>query len=139
MITGAKSRLTEERLRVYPRAELGAMALGFALLLLSPDGVGTIQGDPGGDFRAFYAAGEIVRSGRAASLYDWSAQLAAQAAIAPGSTREFLPFAYPPFVALAYAPLSRFDFRLASATTVRPQPSLTLRPDPSLRVIFAKR
>jgi hypothetical protein len=82
---GAKSRLTEERLRVYPRAVLGAMAIGFALLLLSPGGVGTTDGDPGGDFRLFYTAGEIVRSGRAASLYDWQTQRATQAAIAPGS------------------------------------------------------
>jgi hypothetical protein len=39
-------------------------------------------------------------------------QSAVQAKVAPG-TREFLPFAYPPFLALAYAPLSRLDFRLA--------------------------
>ena len=113
MIAGAKSRLTEERLRVYPRAVLGAMALGLALLMVSPDGVGAIDGAPGGDFRSFYAAGEIVRSGRAASLYDWSVQRAAQAATVPGSTREFLPFAYPPFVALAYVPLSKLGFRPA--------------------------
>jgi alpha-1,2-mannosyltransferase len=113
MTAFVKSWLTEERLRIYPRAVLGAMTIGFALLLFSPDGVGTIEGDPGGDFRSFYTAGEIVRSGRAASLYDWSTQRSTQAEIAPGSTREFLPFAYPPFVALAYAPLSRLDFRLA--------------------------
>jgi hypothetical protein len=110
-----RSRLTEERLRVYPRALLAAMALGFAALVLSPDGIGMIQGDPGGDFRSFYTAGSMVRSGDGASLYDWSAQRRAQAAIAPGSKREFLPFAYPPFVALAYAPLSGLAFRPAYA------------------------
>ena len=113
VIARARSLLTEERLRVYPRAVLVALGLALGGLVLSPNGVGTIHGDPGGDFRSFYAAGEIVRSGRAASLYDWSTQLATQAAITPGATRDFLPFAYPPFVALAYAPLSRLDFRLA--------------------------
>lgn len=105
-----RSWLTDERLRVYPLLVLGMLVCGFVALLTAPYGIGK-----GGDFVSFYSAGEIVGSGRAASLYDWSTQKAVQSATAPGSLTGMLPFAYPPFVALAYVPLSKLDYRLAYA------------------------
>lgn len=105
-----RSWLTDERLRVYPLVALGLMVFGFVALLTAPHGIGK-----GGDFVSFYSAGEIVGSGRAANLYDWSTQKEVQAANAPDSLTGMLPFAHPPFVALAYAPVSKLDYRLAYA------------------------
>ena len=104
--------LTEERLRLYPRALLGALggAVGFAV---ARAGLGDPQGRLGGDFPSFHAAGELVASGRGASLYDLAAQQAAQARYLPDG--DWLPFPYPPPLAAAHALLAPLPYGLAFA------------------------
>lgn len=106
---------TEERLRLYPRALLAALALAFVLSLVG-SGSDTATGRLGGDLPAFYGAGTIVLEGDAAHLYSWERQGLAQTGLFPADEPEgFLAFAYPPFVALAYAPLALLPYRLAYA------------------------
>jgi alpha-1,2-mannosyltransferase len=106
---------TEERLRLYPRALLVALAIAFALSLIGT-GASTPTGRLGGDLPAFYGAGRIVLEGDAAHLYDWNRQATAELGLfPPDETEGFLAFAYPPFVAVAYAPLALLPFRLAYA------------------------
>jgi hypothetical protein len=70
----------------------------------------TAAGDHlGGDYPAFYAAGELARSGDWEDLYDGAEQQAAQRGLLGDDA--FLYFAYPPPVAAAYAPLSAVDYR----------------------------
>jgi hypothetical protein len=102
--------LTDERLRLYPGAIFVAMVLAFAFALLTADGVTTATGTLGGDFPAFYAAGEIVARGDSAHLYEWEVQAAAQTGLHPDEPNSFLAFAYPPFVALAYAAFTLIGF-----------------------------
>lgn len=102
--------LTEERLRLYPRALSLALALALALPVLLADGAHTVGGALGGDYAAFHAAGELLRSGSGASLYDWAAQAGAQRGLHPDEPGHFLAFAYPPFVALPYAALASLGF-----------------------------
>ncbi len=104
---------TEERLRLYPRALLVALALAF-LFSLAGSGANTATGRLGGDLPAFYGVSRIVLEGDAPDMYDWDRQIQAQAGLFPADEKEgFLPFVYPPFVALAYAPLSLLPFRVA--------------------------
>ena len=60
------------------------------------------------DFTIFYAAGTMVRSGMAGSLYDERAEFQTQRQFAPEvSTRHgALPYNHPPFEALLFVPLS---------------------------------
>ena len=64
------------------------------------------------DFRAFYAAGAIVRSGHGARLYDYGYQQQVQTALV-GPRDAALPFLYPSFAALPFVPLSLLSYRLA--------------------------
>jgi len=64
------------------------------------------------DFRAFYAAGEIVRSGHGARLYEYEYQQQVQAAVV-GPRDAALPFLYPAFAALPFVPLSVVSYRVA--------------------------
>ncbi|MBZ5564049.1 MAG: DUF2029 domain-containing protein [Acidobacteriia bacterium] len=65
----------------------------------------------GYDFRAMYAAGQIVRSGNGSRLYDLQEQARAEEAIfeRPG----LLLIVHPPFEALFFAPLTRFSYASA--------------------------
>ncbi len=107
--------ITEERLRLYPRALLLALLAALVLPVLLAEGARTVGGTLGGDYAAFHAAGRLVLEGRVAELYDWSAQAAAQAGLHPSEPGRFLAFAYPPFVALPYAALATLGFRAAYA------------------------
>lgn len=108
------SWLTEERLRLYPRAILAALVLAFVLSVLSGSGAETAAGRLGGDLPSFWGAGRVVVEGNAAALYTWEAQHSAQAGLFPTDAEDgALWFAYPPFVALAYAPLALLPFRAA--------------------------
>lgn len=106
---------TEERLRLYPRALLGALAVAFALSLVVT-GTEAGGGRLGGDLPAFLGAGRIVLDGDAAELYSWARQGQAEAGLFPEDQSDrFLAFAYPPFVALAYVPLVVLPYRVAYA------------------------
>lgn len=106
--------MTPDRIALWSRALLLALALAVALQALGGDGATGLSGRIGGDFPAFYGAGRIVLAGDVAHLYDWTRQAAAQADLHPGDPPgTFLAFAYPPFVALAYAPLAALPYRVA--------------------------
>lgn len=107
--------MTPDRLALWSRAVLFALAVAVVLHALGGDGEATgLGGRIGGDFPAFYGAGRIVADGDVAHLYDWHRQAAAQAGLHPGDSPDtFLAFAYPPFVALAYAPFAMLPYRVA--------------------------
>ena len=64
------------------------------------------------DFRAFYGAGTIVRTGQAADLYDYELQHRVQNAVIGGRTAA-LPFVYPTYAALPFVPLSLLHYKAA--------------------------
>ena len=61
------------------------------------------------DFRTFYTAGHLIRSGQ---VYDYPAELAAQNALV-SPNRYALPFLYPPYAALLFAPFSLVSYKVA--------------------------
>ena len=67
------------------------------------------------DFRAFYAAGHILRTGQAANLYDYDLQHAVQNTRIGGRTAA-LPFVYPVYAAAPFAPLSFLRYKTAFYT-----------------------
>lgn len=106
--------LTPWRVKWYSRGALLALAVAFVVILVSGSGTTTITGRVGGDYPAFYAAGQIVADGKADSLYSLSQQREYQQKLI-GEESGVLPFAYPPLFAIAYAPLSQLPFRLSYA------------------------
>ncbi len=65
------------------------------------------------DFRAFYAAGQMVADGAGACLYDMAAQKDYQRRTIPDLRHEIYPFPYPPATALLYVPLTWLSLRSA--------------------------
>lgn len=106
--------LTPERLKLYPTAFLAALAVAMAVTALTAEGTASLGGRLGGDLPAFFGAGRLLLDGRAAELYDWSAQRDAQTGLhLRGEEGDFLAFAYPPFVAIPYALLVPLGFTAA--------------------------
>jgi len=69
----------------------------------------------GGDFPAFYVAGQILHDPGSPHLYDRGLQARRyHELITRDSSRATLPYAYPPAVALVMSPLSRLPYRTAS-------------------------
>ena len=64
------------------------------------------------DFRQLYTAGYMVRTGAAAQLYDYAAQLRFQNLLVAREDLA-LPFIRPAYAALLYVPLSRLSFKAA--------------------------
>jgi hypothetical protein len=97
------------RLRVYPIALLATLAAALVFATAVYD-----EAHPtsrlGGDYPAFYAAGNIALEGDWDELYSDERQQAEQAGLIDDEGG-FLYFSYPPFVAAAYAPLSAIDYR----------------------------
>ena len=85
---------------------LATFALAMWLLALS------LGGGRNTDWTAFYAAGEIVRSGDADQLFDLQFQEDTQQRLF-GQDAEFHGFPYPAFVAYAMAPVSSLNYRLS--------------------------
>lgn len=103
------------RLRQYPRALMGAVALAFVLFLVSSSGSDAVSGRVGGDYPAFYAAGRIVLDDPDA-LYDVDVQTERQADLLGDQPEgSVMYFAYPPYVALLYAPLAALPYTLSYA------------------------
>jgi hypothetical protein len=89
---------TPKRLKLYLWA-LIVLQVATCLNFRSPIRGGSI------DFRSYYAAGYMVRTGDAAHLYNYSTEERVQdATVTPAPIA--LPFYAPPFVALLFAPLS---------------------------------
>ncbi len=95
-----------------------ALALGVGLLLgiLLYLAAGTRNNSAffQGDFPAFYAAAEIVWSGRGTDLYDYALQQTLENRHWPGDQGFFI-FPYPPFFALLLAPLAALSPLMAKA------------------------
>lgn len=96
----------------WPRPRLYAVTLLIGVAIALP--LGVLLSDPGerlgGDFLAFYAAGETVRDAGWDSLYDPAVQQLVQSRYLDEG---FLPFAYPPIVAIPYVVLSFLPFGVA--------------------------
>ncbi|MCP3975131.1 MAG: DUF2029 domain-containing protein [bacterium] len=94
---------------VIPLVALVTLALVTLLgTALAPDDSGQL----GGDFPAFYAAGNIVTSSGYDTLYDPVVQQAAQDGLIKNDGG-YLFFAYPPFVATGYAVIAPLGYRAA--------------------------
>lgn len=113
------SRNRRGRLNRVSAAVLIALGLAFVLavqaatgLSASPSDAGADGARLGGDFPAFYAAGQIVLDGDFDELYLAERQQAEQRDL---GVNGYLAFAYPPHVAVAYAPLAALSFRAAYA------------------------
>ncbi len=106
------SVLTPWRLKWYSRGALVAIIVAFLVVVMTGSGVTTVTGRIGGDYRAFYAAGEIVADGEIENLYSLQSQFDHQRRLLL-EPKEFLAFAYPPHFALAYAPLAELPFRVS--------------------------
>jgi hypothetical protein len=101
------------RVTWYPRLLLAGLLVAFVIVVFAGSGGETVSGRLGGDYPAFYGAGELAIDDPD-DLYEPAAQAAAQADLFeedgdPG----FLYFAYPPYVALGYAPLAALPYRLS--------------------------
>lgn len=106
--------LTPWRVKWYSRGALLALAVAFVVILVSGSGTTTLTGRVGGDYPAFYAAGQIIADGKADSLYSLRQQHDYQKPLI-GDEGGVLPFAYPPLFAIVYAPLSQLPFRISYA------------------------
>lgn len=73
--------------------------------------VGNIA-DPGNDFRTFYTAGYMARTGDVRNLYDAELQFRLQNQLA-GKLPLALPYIHPPYEAYLYAPFSLLNYRNA--------------------------
>lgn len=98
------------RARWYPRVVLVALVAGFVIVVLSGSGSDAISGRLGGDYPAFYAAGEIVGEDPE-HLYQPELQSERQVGLHGSESGSFLYFSYPPYVALAYSPLAELPYR----------------------------
>lgn len=97
---------------------VGAGAILAAILV--GELVAPIATDPHHDFLAFFAAGRLVLTGQAASLYDASAITSVQRTVIPGpiGANGYMPFINPPFAAVAFAPLATLSAQAARAALV---------------------
>ncbi len=96
--------LTPARLQRLTLALLLGLVVGYLLFLVAGkrEGSALLRGD----FPAFFAAAELVWTGRGAELYDLGQQRALQNHHWPDFAGGYYIFAYPPFFALLLAPLA---------------------------------
>src|SRR5262245_7536189 len=99
------ARFTIERgVRILIVTTLLALLTGYAILSFSSR-KDTL------DFAQFYAAGQMLRHGLGAQLYDLSAQMSFQSALA----RVHTFYSHPPFEALLFAPFTLVGYKTAYA------------------------
>ncbi len=108
-----KKSTTESRGMRY----LADLLLGILPLLVAVQLLGWLSFFPSAlrghaDFRQLYAAGYMVRTGRASELYDAQAQQQFQSALV-GNDERALPFIRPAYQALLFVPLSLLPYRSA--------------------------
>lgn len=102
-------------------AVLFAIGLALVLVVAAADGPDAVSGGLGGDYPAFYAAGEIVLDDPGLDperFYDPATQFAAQAPVLPSDTDGNLYFAYPTFFVAPFAALAALDFELSYLANV---------------------
>lgn len=94
---------------------LAVLALGMSLAIGVTAVVRTASGADGvsPDFLSFYTAGEMVRTGDGARLFDADAQAAAQRAAYPGEIEEPIGYPLPVVAAWLFAPFSMMPFGAA--------------------------
>src|SRR5688572_2958873 len=86
--------LTPWRLRVYPTAALAGVTVGFIVFIATSDGLRTLRGGRiGGDFPAFYAAGQFLHAGTPKLIYSQEALREAERPLLPGVQDGWLTFA----------------------------------------------
>ncbi len=99
------------RLQFYPLAIIFALALAVVLGAVATADSSAPAESLGGDYPAFYGAGEIASAGDWDDLYDLDRQAEAQAGLHPvsdGAVARF--YAYPPQVAAVYQPFAGLDY-----------------------------
>ncbi|MGI9610878.1 MAG: glycosyltransferase family 87 protein [Acidimicrobiia bacterium] len=97
------------RRTVYPLAAISVLFLLVVVVALTTEpGESRI----GGDFPAFFAAGQVAGEGAWEDLYDPAVQQAAQEGLVDDEGG-FLYFAYPPFVAAGYGALADLGYSAA--------------------------
>src|SRR5438105_2229276 len=105
----AKRHSQRERLQV---------AFAYALLVMAVCQIGICTGGINSssiaryDFRAFYSAGHIVRSGEGTVLYDYDSEKRVQDRVVK-PLWGLMPFYYPAYAALPFIPLSELSYRAA--------------------------
>lgn len=105
--------LTVSRARGYSLIVLGLSVLAVAGWIALSDGLVDRNGKPlGTDFSSFYAAGSLVRDGRAADVYDMAAHYAREQQIFGPST-PYYSWLYPPIFLLIATPLAAMPYPLA--------------------------
>ena len=97
---GLPDKTVSTRLALYSRVLLISISIAFLVVLSTGSGPNTISGRIGGDFPAFYSAGQIIVAGEQRKLYSAETQRKYQKALLSDGIG-LLPFAYPPFVAVA--------------------------------------
>ena len=99
-----KDVMSDKRIGRVTLALAIAMLFGFLSFLASGERADTAFFQ--GDFPAFYAAAEIVWTGRGAELYDFELQRDLQNQHWPDLVGSFFIYPYPPFYALVISPLA---------------------------------
>jgi len=95
-------------------AVLVAIGLAIVFQVATADGPNAVSGGLGGDYPAFYAAGDVVLGDPGLDpecFYDPETQFAAQAPVLPSDSDGNLYFAYPAFFVAPFVPLAVLDFR----------------------------
>lgn len=90
-----------------------AIAVALVVQVATADGPDAISGGVGGDYAAFYAAGDVVLDDPwldAEDLYDPERQFAAQEPLLDPDRDGNLYFAYPAFFVVPYVPLATLGF-----------------------------
>ena len=97
-------------------ATLLALGLAVVLVVATADGPDAVSGGLGGDFPAFYAAGDIVLDDPGLDpdeFYEPDRQFEAQEPAMPSDSDGHLFFGYPAFFVAPFVPLAALEFRLA--------------------------
>jgi alpha-1,2-mannosyltransferase len=107
--------LTAERARVYSLILLAFYAVAIVGWIALSGGLTDPNGKPiGTDFSSFYAAGSLVRDGRAADVYDMAAHYAREKQIF-GEATPYYGWLYPPIFLFVVTPLALMPYPLALA------------------------
>jgi hypothetical protein len=103
--------LTLKRARAYAFVLAFTYVFAWCLVVFQGQPPLSSANEPiGGDYVAFYAAGQILRSGDGPHLYDRATVTAVQDVALNGRIPNFYDaFRNPPFLALVFAPLAAFD------------------------------
>ena len=101
----------DTRLQFYAIGVVAAIAIALGIATIGAADAPAPADRIGGDYPAFYGAGQIASEGDWGSLYEMDRQVEAQAGLHPAEEGDVAWFyAYPPQVAFAYQPLAALDY-----------------------------